>query len=115
MREVFGILAFIAMIGLLFYINFTEDGKKEINVATRVPVYFKKPRENIESIWFRLQEEGWETGLFYTKDFSKNIGKKYTQFPVSKKVSEYMVPIGVQGLKKEQVIELAERIKSFSK
>ena len=36
MREVFGILAFITMIGLLFYINFTEDGKKEYKMERNI-------------------------------------------------------------------------------
>jgi dTDP-4-amino-4,6-dideoxygalactose transaminase len=94
---------------------FTKDAKKEINVATRVPIYFKNPVEKVETIWSKLQTEGFETGLFYTTDFKKTVRNAHTKFSVSKRVSEHMIPIGVQGLEKDQVLELAKRIKSFSK
>jgi dTDP-4-amino-4,6-dideoxygalactose transaminase len=94
---------------------FTRDDKKEFNVCTRVPIYFKEPNASIEKIWFELQEEGFETGLFYTSDFKKTARASKDKFSFSKRASEHMVPVGVQGLKKEQIIELATKIKSFSK
>ena len=94
---------------------FPEDSKNEKNVYTRVPVYYKNPTAKIEDIWWQLQEEGFETGLCYTSDFKINRRKSKDKFPFSKKVSEHMIPIGVQGLEKTQIKELAERIGTFSK
>ncbi len=96
-----------------FYFN--KDSKKEVNVYTRVPVYFKKPKEKTEIIWAKLQEEGFETGLYYKSDFYKTAGSQAKLFPESIKAAEHMVPVGVQGLNKQQIFELAQRLKDFSK
>ncbi|MFA6269321.1 MAG: DegT/DnrJ/EryC1/StrS family aminotransferase [archaeon] len=95
--------------------SFTENSKNEINVYTRVPVYFKEPKISTTEIWGQLQREGYETGLFYKSDFELTTKNAQTNFAFSKKAANHMVPIGVQGLNKEQIIALATRIKQFSK
>ncbi|MCX6800756.1 MAG: aminotransferase class I/II-fold pyridoxal phosphate-dependent enzyme [Candidatus Diapherotrites archaeon] len=94
---------------------FPREEKKEINVYTRVPIFFKRPNKAVEKIWWKLQQEGFETGLFYKTDFEITAGGKKENFLFSVKAAEHMVPVGVQGLDEKQIIELAERIKSFSK
>ncbi len=96
---------------------FTQDAPNEINAFTRIPIYFKQPKMEIERIWFEIQEKGFETGLFYKTDFEKTISneKERLKFPASIQASNNMLPIGVQGLNKSQVSELADLIKSFSK
>jgi dTDP-4-amino-4,6-dideoxygalactose transaminase len=91
-----------------------RDEKNEINVYTRVPVFFNHPAKSTEKIWQELQNDGFETGLFYKKDFELTAGTEKAKLPVSVRASEHMVPVGVQGLTKEQIINLAEKIREFS-